>query len=439
MKTRIKKLLLYSGLFTGSIFVTLSSCKKDVVTKQEVPPKLTTMLGGVVIDQSWINLRNKARQEYDYYFASYYHTRDILKEVDWDHAIVNYDDDGNKFMVFQMAKWEDIPTDARLMVIQKPGGETLYRIRMKSGDSDYASIYSANDKMLYVGKMEGDVFKPEGQMALKGTTVLGRSMCDGCHSGDGYPYPGGGTGGGGSPYPGTGNGGSIWDNNLLGEVTIYDTYPEPVFPDRPNMWDGNFIFIPAGNSNTLDSDPCATFNNLMNDPAIRNMLQQLMNNTTLNRETAFTYNGATFSPWEYGPINGNGVTVNIAPDAVLEGHSHYNLNQYGTFSPEDINALYSIYLSLNNPINFAMVIATPGGGIDMLKIVNTNSFGAFGSSYLANGNYQTVLEPLYNFNNVGTGAGGSVILQNLLDATNSGLRIFHVPNPTQPASGNPCQ
>lgn len=433
MKTTFKKLALYSVIMSGSLFFILSSCRKEQPLKEETR-KLNTISGSIQIDQSWINIRNKARREYDFYFASYYHKRDILKDVDWDHAIVSYDGNGNKVMVFLMANTEEMPTDARLMVIQKPGGATKYSIRLKSQDANYTSVYSANDKMLYVGTMQGDIFKPTGQMELKGTTVLGRSMCDGCHSGDGHDYPGGG--GGGNPYPGSGTGGgSIWDNNLLDEVVIEDTYPDIVFPEQPNLWDGTIVVIPGGSDdNNVDNDPCAKFKALMANPDFRAKLNQLLNNTTLNVETAFTYNGTTFSPFAYGTTSNPQVGIDVTLSTRVWAHSHYS-GLSPTFTPADLQSIYLNFNFVTFMMDYVAVVVTPYG-IYMIKVIDQNKFNSFGAQYLSNQAGLDFLSGKYAQYGITMGTYSGDSLQDLLADLNSGLTIFKLPDPDDP--NPPC-
>lgn len=426
MKITIKKLALYSVIMSGSLFFTLVSCRKDAPLKEETP-KYSVLSSSIVVDQSWINIRNKARREYDFYFASYYHKRDILKDVDWDHAIVSYDENGNKVMVFLMADSKEILTDARLMVIQKPGGETKYSIRLKSQDANYVSVYSANDKMLYVGTMQGDIFKPTGQMELKGTTVLGRSMCDGCHRGNGSDYPGGG---GSYPYPGSSTGdGSIWDNNLLDEVVIEDTYPDEFpWPTKPNLWEGTIIVIQGGSEdNNVDSNPCADFKALMANPDFRQRLQELINNTTLNKETAFTMNGVNISNWVYGAVGGSSVTVPFDANRTAFAHSHYGGGS-PNFTPGDLQGLYLSMNNLNFYLNYVAIVATPYGTY-MIKLVNQNKFNAFGAAWLSSVNQLNLLADKYHQYGIYDGTFSGDALQSLLADLDSGLTIFKIPDP----------
>jgi hypothetical protein len=405
------------------MLVLASSCKKEVQKDASDPKKKYSLISGTMaVDQSWIDLRDKAKNEFDFYFRDYYHGRDFLKEVDWSRAILN-EYNGQKVMVFLFRTDPVIKTDARLMVIQDGDGNNHYSVRIKSKeDNNYVSIYNANDKILTIGTVRNETFEPITQTPLKGTGIPGGSVCASCHNNNG-------DGNGGDDWGDPDGPGGINENNWLDDVVITDRPPTDWSWVGDTGWDGYIVAIPDGNPN-IDNDPCATFQNLMNNPAFREKLQQLLSNTTLNQETAFTYDGSSFSPFAYGAPGVDHVDIPIPANAEAWGHSHFD-DLAPTFTPGDLQSFFDFYLAASAPMNFVAIVATPYG-MYMIKVVDAGKFNTFGNTYLNDATGMNILAWYYGQYGITMGTNTGDNLPGLLNTLQSGLMITKIPDPESP-------
>lgn len=412
---RQKSLFVALAIIAG-IFLIFQSCRKEPIENNSKKQQYSILSGPLSMDQSWINLRNQTRVEFDFHFGEYYHKRDYLGSVDWDQAILS-EKDGHRVMVFKFNVNDELQTDARLMVVQGDGGRNTYSLKITSKETKYTSLYSANDKMMYVGKVENGIFNILGQTKFRGNIVTGTSICQSCHNGD-DDYE--------DPVPG--DGGGLSGNNWLDEVVIVDQAPaDPVFiPDYPN---GPFIIIPGDDNNT-DPNPCAAFNSLMSNPQFREKLQQLINNTTLSVETAFTFDGVQFSPFAQGSTSNPQVDYDIFTNTIFDGHSHYS-GLAPTFTPGDLLEFYARINFVGNFMGYVSVVATPYGTY-MLKLVDQNAFNAFANTYLSSAAAVSSLADLYNDYGITNGTNSGDNLQNLFNDKNAGLRIIKIENPNSP-------
>lgn len=225
----------------------------------------------------------------------------------------------------------------KLMAIRTQSGAMKYRIRLFSQASSMVNFYIGESNMMKWGTYQNGVISINGQAPVIATTMTTpMSLCNDCHNGS--------TGGGGG-WDGPGADG---DPFVLDDPIIISPGTETIPPSLPDMWipywDFPIIIIPETPA-TQDTDPCNTFENLMDNEDFRDGLETLNDNTDSDRETAFTLtknsDGTyTISPFEEGPVGGNSVSIIVSEDVVAHGHSHYNTDQYGTFSPEDLQNFY---------------------------------------------------------------------------------------------------
>jgi hypothetical protein len=207
-----------------------------------------------------------------------------------------------------------------------------------------------------------------------------------------------------------------------------------------NFWGGPVIVIPGGGggspTQTVDNDPCATFDALMLNQAFRQKLMGLFANTTLDHETAFTYDGTNSSPFAHGPVGGDYVDILTPPSTTVWAHSHYT-NIAPTFSNYDIKEFYIVSQSSSNPLGFVGVVATPYG-ISMIKITDMNKFNTF---------YNNNLSTTSDLDDFGTamsgmgagqsgGANAANALNNILIVKNAGIKVVKVYDPNNPTQ--PC-
>ena len=411
--------LLVGLIITASMLVFTSSCKKGIEKNAADSHKKYSLISGtMVVDQSWIDLRNKTRNEFYFYFRDYYHTRDFLKEVEWNQAILN-EDHGQKVMVFLFKTDTTIKTDARLMVIQDRNGNNHYSVRIKSKSvGGYASIYYANDKILTIGTIQNDgSFEPITQTELKTTGIPGESICYTCH------HPDDDDDWGGNP----GEDGINGDNWLDDVVIAGQSTGGPQFITPWPYWEGSLWVIPNPGNPNIDNSPCTTFQNLMNNPDFRAKLQQMLSNTTLTHETAFTFNGIIFSPFSSGPIGGDYVDIAMPTDTKVWGHSHYG-NWAPTFTPGDLQSFFNHYNSMSNPMGFVAAVATPYG-MYMLKVVDAGKFNTFGNTYLTTPGGMDNLGIYYAGWGIFQGTNTGDNLPGLLNALQSGLSIQKIQDP----------
>lgn len=430
----------YPLILVLSLVTLYFSCKKNQSETVDTPKNENHLLNGKIVakTQSWLELRDQAKREFEFHFGKYYHTRDFLGNVDWDHAIL-YEMDGSKIMIFLFQTIYSDKIEAKLMVKQGDEGRNIYMIRVRSTDSKrkYASIYTATDKVLHLGSIVGNVFNELGSTNMQSSTMMGGwpDACNSCHSGNS-----GGNGGWGDPVPG---GGDIFDNNWLGEVVIQENAVEWNWSDWDDFWDGPVIVIPGGGdvpTQTVDNDPCATFDALMLNQSFRQKLMELVANTALDHETAFTYDGTTSSPFAYGPVGGDEVTISVSPSDKVWAHSHY-VGKNPTFSNWDIQSFYMLSQNSSNPMGFVGVVANNPCGISMIKITDMNKFNTFYNNYLNSQSGLDMLGGLMTNNGAGPngGSNASNALNTLLNGAlmNAGLKVSKVydcNNPPQPCN-----
>ncbi|RZJ81642.1 MAG: hypothetical protein EOO20_25030 [Chryseobacterium sp.] len=359
-----KKHLVLGLILVGFFSLLINSCKKNDLNGSHSGTK-NQLLNGVITvsDDRFLELRDKARDQFDFHVGQYYHGNDLLQNVGWDNAYMMAWDDGKLSMLFDIALDDQMNPEGNLtgelLVHQDETGELIYNFRLSPNlNTGITSVYESVNKTVSVGRMNSGVFEIMFTRPLQTMSFNSIPACMGCHGDSGGGYP--------DDYESTELDGVTVTGNRLIEPAYWPTRgpqgPPPV-TTTPNP--------------NIDNNPCGTFNPLLSNPAFRQRLQQLIGNTGLGYETGFNYDGTNFSQWYNGQPGQDNVTVPANANTRAWGHSHYAGADLPIFSPADIQAYYQLVSLSNAPMSTVAIVATPSGTY-MMKVINRTQFGMNG-------------------------------------------------------------
>lgn len=154
-------------------------------------------------------------------------------------------------------------------------------------------------------------------------------------------------------------------------------------PDLPDDGDGG---SGGGGGDSSPQNPCDHADVLETNSAFKTKMAQLLTNTGLTYETAFTYSGNTYGDQQNGAPGDLEMFVNI--NGQIDGwlHSHpAGVGSLPSFSGTDLQAIYFMAQGgyIRNVDTFTAGVVTVSGTTYILKIDDIASFNAYGAEHLA--------------------------------------------------------